>query len=106
MRNEISSSYYFFFLLDFSETPGPIFMKFSGIVYVGLAWQKQTFQVMTSLPVRVFDDFVIFRVSFCSEIFSETTQDIVFKFSQMIDKWLKSVPFEFQVSSSKSAEAR
>ena len=81
-------------------------MKFSGMVYVGLAWPKQTFQVMTSLPVRVIDDFPIFRVSFCSEIFSETTQDIFFKFLRMIDEWLKSVSFEFQVSSSKSAEAR
>ena len=27
---------YFFFLLDFSKTPGRIFMKFSGMVYIGL----------------------------------------------------------------------
>ena len=26
----------FFFLLDFSKTPGRIFMKFSGMVYIGL----------------------------------------------------------------------
>ena len=81
-------------------------MKFSGMVYIGLAWPKQTFQVMTSLPVRVIDDFPIFRVSFCSEIFSETTQDIFFKFSRIVDKGLKFVAFEFQVSSSKSAGAR
>ena len=37
-------------------------MKFSGMVYVGLAWPKQTFQVMTSLPVGDIDDFLIFRV--------------------------------------------
>ena len=64
-------------------------MKFSGMVYVGLAWPKQTFQVMTSLPVGDIDDFLIFKVSFCSEIFSETTQDIFFKFSRMVDKRLK-----------------
>ena len=98
--------YCFFFLLDFSETPERIFMKFSGMVYIGLKRPKIIFRVMTSLPVRGIKDFLIFRVSFCSEIFSKTTQGIFFKFSQMIDKWLKSVPFEFQVSSSKSAEAR
>ena len=37
--------------------------------------------------------------SFCAEIFSETTQDIFFKFLQTIDKWLKFVPLESQVSS-------
>ena len=61
---------------------------------------------MTSLPVRDIDEFLISRVWFCSEIFSETTQDILFKFLRMIDKGLKFVPFESQVSSSKSAEAR
>ena len=81
-------------------------MKFSGMVYIGLERPKIIFRVMTSLPVRDNDDFLIFRVSFCSEIFSETTQDIFFKFSQMVDKRLKFVPFDSQVSSSKSAEAR
>ena len=33
----------FFFLLDFSKTPGRIFMKFSGMVYIGLAWLKLIF---------------------------------------------------------------
>ena len=56
----------FFFLLDFSKTPGLIFMKLSGMVYVGLAWPKQTFQVMTSLPVGDIDDFLILRLSFCA----------------------------------------
>ena len=97
---------FFFFLLDFSKTPKRIFMKFSGMVYIGLERLKIIFRVMTSLPVRDIDDFPIFRVSFCSGIFSETTQDIFFNFLRMIDKWLKSVPFEFQVSSSKSVEAR
>ena len=50
--------------------------------------------------------FPIFRLLFCSEISSETTQDNFFKFSRMIDKGLKLVPFESQVSSLKSAEAR
>ena len=81
-------------------------MTFSGMVYIGLERPKIIFRVMTSLPVRDIDEFLIFRVLFCSEIFSETTQDIFFKFSQMIDKGLKFVPFESQVSSSKSAEAR
>ena len=81
-------------------------MKFSGIVYIGLERPKIIFRVMTSLPVRDIDNFLIFRVSFCSEIFSETTHDIVFIFSQMVDKRLKFVPFDSQVSSSKSAEAR
>ena len=81
-------------------------MKFSGIVYIGLERLKIIFRVMTSLPVRDINDFLIFGVSFCSEIFSETAQDIFFKFSRMIDKGLKFVPFQSQVSSSKSAEAR
>ena len=96
----------FFFLLDFSKTPGRIVMKFSGMVYIGLETSKIIFRVMKSLPVRDIDDFLIFRVSFCSEIFSETTQDIFFKFSRIIDKGLKFAPFESQVFSSKSAEAR
>ena len=89
-RNEIVSSYYsFFFLLDFSKTPERIFMKFSGMVYIGPKRPKIIFRVMTSLPVRDINDFLIFRVSFCTEIYSETTQDIFFKFSRMIDKRLK-----------------
>ena len=86
--------------------PEWIFMKFSGRVYIGLERLKIILRVMTSLPVRDIDDFLIFRVSFCSGIFSETTQDIFFNFLRMIDKGLKFVPIEFQVSSSKSAEAR
>ena len=81
-------------------------MKFSGMVYIGLAWPKIIFLVMTSLPVRDIDDFLILRVSFCNEMISETTQDIIFKFSRTIDKGLKFIPIELQVSSSKSAEAR
>ena len=81
-------------------------MKFSGMVYIGLGRLNIIFRVMTSLPVRDIDDFLIFRVSICSEIISETTQDIFFKFSWMIDKGLKFVTFEFQVSSLTSAEAR
>ena len=81
-------------------------MKFSGMVYIGLERLKIIFRMMTSLPVREIDEFLIFRVSFCSEIFSETTRDIFFKFLQMVDKSLKFVPFECQVSSLKSAEAR
>ena len=91
-RNEIVSSYYyysFFFLLDFSKTPELIFMKFSGMVYISPKRPKIIFRVMTSLPVRDINDFLIFRVSFCTEIYSETTQDIFFKFSRMIDKRLK-----------------
>ena len=41
---------FFFILLDFSQTPGRIFMKFSGMVYIGLERPKITFRVMTSLP--------------------------------------------------------
>ena len=67
---------------------------------------KIIFRVMTSLLVRDINDFLIFRVLLCSEIFSGTTRNILFKFSQMIDKWLKFVPFESQVSSSKSSDAR
>ena len=104
-RNEIVSSYYFFFLLDFSKMPGRICMKFSGMVYIGLERSKIIFRVMTSLPVRDIDDFLIFRVSFCDAI-SETTQDIFFKFSRMTDKGLKFIPIESQVSSLKSVEAR
>ena len=90
--NEIVSSYYFFFfLLDFSKMPGRIFMKFSGMVYLGLERPKIIFRVMTSLPVRDIDDFLILRVSFCDAISTETTQDIFFKFSRMIDKGLKSI---------------
>ena len=81
-------------------------MKFSGMVYIGLERPKIIFRVMTSLPVRGIDDFLILRVSFCDAISSETTQDIFFKFSRMIDKGLKFIPFESQVSSLKSAEAR
>ena len=81
-------------------------MKFSGMVYIGLERPKIIFRVMTSLPVRDINDFLIFKVSFCSEIFSETTHAIIFKFSWMVDKGLKFVPFESQDSSLKSAEAR
>ena len=88
-----------FLLLHFSKMPERIFMKISGIVYIGLERLKIIFGVMTSLPVRDIDDFPIFRVSFCSEIFSKTTQDIFFKFLRIICKWLNFVPFEFQVSS-------
>ena len=81
-------------------------MKFSGMVYIGLAWPKIIFRVVTSLPVRDIDDFLFLRVSFCAEMISETTQDIFFKFLRMIDKGLKFIPIESQVSSSKSAETR
>ena len=56
------SSYYFFFLLHFSKTPGRIFMKFSGMVYIALERPKIIFRVMMSLPVRDINDFLIFRV--------------------------------------------
>ena len=79
----------FFFLLDFSKTPGRIFMKFSGMVYIGPERPKIIFRVMTLLPVLENDDFPFFRVSFCDAISSETTEDIFFKFSRMIDKRLK-----------------
>ena len=85
---------------------GRIFMKFSGIVYIGLERSKIIFRVMTSLPVGDIDDFLIFRVSFCAAMISVTTQDIFFKFSRKIDKGLKFIPIESQVSSSKSVEAR
>ena len=61
---------------------------------------------MTSLPVGDMDDLLILRVSFCDELISETTEDIFFKFSRMIDKGLKFIAFEAQVSRSKGAEAR
>ena len=97
---------FFFILLDFSKTPGRIFMKFSGMVYLGIGSPKIIFRVMTSLPVRDIDDFLILRVSFCDAISSETTQNIFFKFSRMIDKGLKFINCEPQVSRSNSAEAR
>ena len=81
-------------------------MKFSGMVNIGLERPKKIFHVMTSLPVRDIDDLLILRVSFCDAISSETTQDIIFKFSRMIDKGLKFINFEAQVYRSKSAEAR
>ena len=96
----------FFFLLDFSETPGRIFMKFSGMVYLGLERPKIIFRVLTSLPVRDIDDFLILRLSFCAEMISETTRDIFFKFSRKIDKGLKFIQREVEVSRSKSAKAR
>ena len=78
--NEIVSSYYyFFFLLDFSKTTGRIYMKFSGIVYIGLERPKIIFRVMTSLPVGDIDDFLILRLSFCARKISKITQDIFFK---------------------------
>ena len=97
---------FFFILLDVSKTPRRIFMKFSEMVYFGLERPKIIFRVMTSLPVRDIDDFLILRVSFCDAISSETTQDIFFKFSRMIDKGLKFINCEAQVSRSNSAEAR
>ena len=96
----------FFILLDFSQTPGRIFMKFSEMVYLGLERPKKFFRVMTSLPVRDIDDFLILRVSFCDAISSKTTQDIFFKFSRMINKGLKFINCKAQVSRTKSAEAR
>ena len=56
--------YIIFFLLGISKTPGRIFMTCSGMMYVGLEILKIIFRVMTSLPVRDIDDFLIFRVSF------------------------------------------
>ena len=53
---------FFFILLDFSQTPGRIFMKFSGMVYIGLERPKIIFRVMTSLPAWNIDDFLILRV--------------------------------------------
>ena len=96
----------FFILLDFSKTPRRIFMKFSGMVYIGLERLKIIFRVMTSLPVWDIDDFLILRVSFCAWKIFKTTQDIFFKFSRKIDKGMKFIPIESQVYSSKSAEAR
>ena len=55
--NEIVSSYYFFFLLDFSKMPGRIFMKFSGMVYIGLERSKIIFRLF------------FFRISFYLSIF-------------------------------------
>ena len=81
-------------------------MNSSGVVYIGLERPKIIFRDMTSLPVRDNDDFLILRVSFCDAISSETTQDIFFKLSRMMDKGLKYIKCEAQVSSSKSAEAR
>ena len=81
-------------------------MKFSGMVYIGLERPKIIFRVMTSLPVRDIDNFLILRLSFCDAISSKTTQDIFFKFLRMIDKGLKIIQREAQVFRSKSAEAR
>ena len=61
---------------------------------------------MTTLPVGDMDDLLILRVSFCDELISETTEDIFFKFSRMIDKGQNFIAFEAQVSKSKSAGAR
>ena len=82
----------FFFLSRFLKNA---WTDFHEIFRDGVYWSRKTennFRVMTSLPVRDIDDFLILKVSFCSDVFSETTQDIVFKFSQMIDIWLKFVP--------------
>ena len=87
---------FFFILLDFSKTPRRIFMKFSGIVYIGLERPKIIFRVITSLPVGDIDDFLIIRVSFCDDFISETTRDIFFKFSRMVDKRLKLCKICFQ----------
>ena len=81
-------------------------MKFLGMVYIGLERPKIIFRVMTSLPVRDIDNFLILRLSFCDAISSKTTQDIFFKFLRMIDKGLKIIQREAQVFRSKSAEAR
>ena len=104
--SSVSFSSSYFFLLHFSKTPERIFMKFSGMVYIVSERPTIIFREMTLLSVRDINDFLIFGVSFCSEIFSETTEDFFFKFSQIVDKRLKFVSFESQVSSSKSAEAR
>ena len=96
----------FFFLTRFLQNA---WTDFHEIFRDGVYWSRKTennFCVMTSLPVRDIDDFLILRVSFCDAISSETTQDIFFKFSRMIDKGLKFIPFESQLSSLKSAEAR
>ena len=98
--------YIIFFLTRFLQNPWTDFHEISGMVYIGLKRPKIIFRVMTSLPVRNIDDFLIFMVSFCLDIFSKTTQDIFFKFLQIVDNRLKFVPFDSQVSSSKSAEAR
>ena len=44
-----------------TEPPEPIFLKFSGIVYIGLERPKIIFLVMTSLPVRDINDFLVFQ---------------------------------------------
>ena len=73
---------------------------------MGLERAKIIFRVMTSLPVPDIDDFLILWMSFCAGKFSETTQDIFFKIKRRIDKGLKFIPIESQVSSTKSAGAR
>ena len=96
----------FCFLLDFSKTPGRIFMNF---FRDGECWSERPkiiFRVMTSLPVWDIDNFLILRVSFCDAISSKTTQDIFFKFLRVIDKGRKFIQWKAQESRSKSAEAR
>ena len=44
-----------------TEPAEPIFLKFSGIVYIGLERPKIIFLVMTSLPVRDINDFLVFQ---------------------------------------------
>ena len=107
-RNEIVSSFfsYRFCSADFSKTPRSIYMKFSQqipydkmLLYFFLSWWRH-------FRFRNIDDFVTFDRSFCPDRFSKMGKDRHLKFSRMIDKGLKLVPFESQVSNSKSAGAR
>ena len=91
---------YIFFLTRFLQNA---WTDFHDIFRDGVYWSRKTEKYflcddVTSGPR--YWRFSNFQGAFCSEIFSETTQNIFFKFLQMIDKWLKFVPLESQVSSS------
>ena len=77
-------------------------MDFHEIFRDGVVWSSKTKNNFSCDDVRDIDDFLILMVSFCDAIFSETTLDIFFKFSRMIDKGLKFIPRE--AFRSKSAE--
>ena len=87
----------FFILLDFSKTPGRIFMKFSGIVYLGL-------EIPQILPLWDIDNFLILNVVILWRYLLRTYSRYLLQISRMIDKALF-IP-RTQVSRSKCAEVR
>ena len=92
--NEIESSYYYFFSYrfcarDFSDMRRPIFLKFSWMIDINVNLIVIFLFFVTSNITSDIDVFVDFQGSACPRVFSETTKDINFKFSAIVEENLQ-----------------